>query len=102
MKKSILSLTFAVCCLLPVTAQTLSKADSLQNEIALLEYTSRLTRENFTVQLGTDGKVYRVLQEALQNHKLQSGTPVSTTCHHHQTARTGTVEIGLRRSKKRI
>lgn len=37
MKKSILSLTFAVCCLLPVTAQTLSKADSLQNEIALLE-----------------------------------------------------------------
>lgn len=45
------------------------------------KYTSRLTRENFTVQLGTDGKVYRVLQEALQNHKLQSGTPVSTTCH---------------------
>ena len=36
------------------------------------KYTSRLTRENFTVQLGTDGKVYRVLQEALQNHKLQS------------------------------
>ena len=37
MKRNILSAVFTLCCLLPITAQSLSKTDSLQIEIAQLE-----------------------------------------------------------------
>ncbi|MCG4759837.1 hypothetical protein [Bacteroides eggerthii] len=37
MKRNILSTIFTLCCLLPITAQSLSKTDSLQIEIAQLE-----------------------------------------------------------------
>ena len=37
MKRNILSVVFILCCLLPTTAQSLSKTDSLQIEIAQLE-----------------------------------------------------------------
>lgn len=37
MKRNILSTVFTLCCLLPITAQSLSKTDSLQIEIAQLE-----------------------------------------------------------------
>ncbi len=63
MKRNILSAVFTLCCLLPITAQSLSKTDSLQIEIAQLENAlaniqTDLQEKDFAVQLGNNRKVH--------------------------------------------
>ena len=98
MKRNILSAVLTLYCLLPIAAQPLSKADSLQIEIAQLEnaLTSIQTDlQEKTLQYNWEITEKYILQETLQNHQLQPRTPVDTTCHYHKTGRTGTSEISL-------
>ena len=79
MKRNILSAVLTLYCLLPIAAQPLSKADSLQIEIAQLE--------NALTSIQTD----------LQEKTLQYNWEITETCHYHKTGRTGTSEISLRK-----
>lgn len=63
MKRNILSAVLTLYCLLPIAAQPLSKADSLQIEIAQLENAltsiqTDLQEKNFAVQLGNNRKIH--------------------------------------------
>ena len=102
MKRNILSAVLTLYCLLPIAAQTLSKADSLQIEIAQLENAQTSIQTDLqekTLQYNWEitEKYIEYCKKTLQNHQLQPRTPVDTTCHYHKTGRTGTSEISLRK-----
>ncbi len=107
MKRNILSAVLTLYCLLPIAAQPLSKADSLQIEIAQLEnaLTSIQTDlQEKTLQYNWEitekyieycKKLYKITNFNREPRLIQLATTI-------KTGRTGTSEISLQRLKKEL